>query len=321
MYILHRPDAEIFVTIHHEDEEKFYEVSQNFSRKLPDGTYIPCNNNFKLIKSKDEIKQILEDNFSSKSRGGDYTTGLPSATLISSALFPTDVEKDFNILNWKNSTTLEDMKAQNIKNKLSTDSGEFIHEILENAFKDRGCRLFDKKRSLEKYISKVCSTDKIHKIINNFDDRKEYFQDMAQKTLKDFFANEVENIDPIFNEIFVKNDGIQGAIDMVCMKNKKLYLTDFKTSKKSCSRAQIPHKGYLRQLYIYSRMLLRLGIISQKEYDNLNFQIYFFNWNSYRSAIYEYSKKEIDTSKAYVNFILNWYYKMKDMDLRAEDIL
>ena len=96
------------------------------------------------------------------------------------------------------------------------------------------------------------------------------------------------------------------------IENGKLYISDFKTSKKSLSRNQVPDKGYLRQLYIYSRMLLANNIITKKEYDNLGFKIYFFNWNSGNSAIYEFDKKEVDKCSAYVNFILSWYWNIKN---------
>ena len=314
MYFLNRPDTETYITIHREDEQNFYDIvnSNVFQRE----------NKFRLIKDKKEIKQILDSRYSSKDRGEEYTTGLPSATLISSALFPYNLDSHSQhnkiaLLRWNNDIDVADLQSQKIKNKLSTDSGTFIHEILELALRDRETRLFEKARSIDKYIDMVCQDKNIIKMIENFDDRKEYFVDMSKRTLNNFFKNEISKIDAVYNELFVKNQYLQGSIDMVNYENGRLYISDFKTSKKSMSRNKVPEKGYLRQLYIYSRMLLANNIISKKEYDNLGFKIYFFNWNSNNSAVYEFDKKEVDKCSAYVNFILSWYWNMKN---NTEDV-
>lgn len=319
MYFLYRRDIDKYITIHREDVKHFNEI-------INSEDIFKTSNKFELISDKATIKNILKEKYSSKNRGGEYMSGLPSATLISSALFPYDLDKHSKknkimLLKWANDVSVEDYKAQQITNKLSTDSGEFCHEILELALTDRKTRIFNKTNNLNTYIETVCNTDKIKNIINNFDNRKDYFVNMAQNTLKDFFLNELPKIDTIFCELFIQGKGIQGAIDCLAYKDKKLYILDHKTSKKSMSYNQAPSKGYWRQLYLYSRMLLRNGIISKKEYDNLYFQINFFNWNSGKSAIYEIPKKEIDKSKAYCEFILNWYYQMKDMNLKAEEVI
>lgn len=319
MYFLNRPDTNTYITIHKEDEQNFLDI-------ITDGQTFKKENKFRLIKDKDEIKHILETRYASNNRGEEYTAGLPSATLISSALFPYDLNprsshNQIMLLRWNNDIEVSDMSNQLITNKLSTDSGTFIHEILELALRDRNTRIFDKSRNLKKYIEEVCNDPNIINMIDNFADRKQYFVDMATATLSKFFQEEIPLIDPVFDEIFIKNKGIQGAIDLVNYKNKDLYISDFKTSKKSMSYNQVAPKGYLRQLYIYSRMLLHAKMISPLEYKNLKFQIYFFNWNSHKSACYEYTKSEIDKSKGYCEFILNWYFKMRDMDIDVHDVI
>lgn len=311
MYFLYRPSINKYLTLHKEDLEKFNSVSDKFTRKLPNGERVPCDNKFQIITDKKEIKKILEDNFSSKNRGEEYTVGLPSATLISSALFPIDVEKDFNILNWQNSIPSDEYKMQQITNKLSTDIGTVVHACIEYAVTDRNTRIFNKKRNLNGYINEVFEDKDIQNMIVDFDSRKEYFRDIVLKVLTPFFENELEKVDPVFSELFLKNEYIQGSIDGVFYHNHRLYIYDWKTSKKAQSEAMIYHK-YARQLYIYSRMLLRNGVITKKEYDNLGFKIGFFNWNSGRSAIYEYSKEQIDKSRAYVDFLVSWYWTMKN---------
>lgn len=309
MYFLCRPDTETYITIHKEDKGYFREIvnSNIFSRE----------NKFQLIKDKKEIKNILDARYSSKNRGEEYTPGLPSATLISSALFPYNLDSRAShnqvaLLRWNNDIDVADMQAQKVTNKLSTDSGTFVHEVLELVLRDRQTRLFEKKRNIDKYIEQVCEDKNIINMIENFSDRKEYFVNMAKSVLDKFFKNELPKIDPVFNEIFLKTPYLQGCIDMVNYENGKLYISDFKTSKKSMSYNQVADKGYLRQLYIYSRMLLANNIITKKEYDNLGFKIYFFNWKSGNSAVYEFDKKMVDKSEGYVNFILSWYFSIKN---------
>lgn len=162
---------------------------------------------------------------------------MPSATLISSALFPYNLDtrashNKANLLKWNNDIEVADLQAQAVKNKLSTDSGTFIHEVLEFALSDRETRLFEKTHSIDKYIEKVCQDPYIIKMIDNFEDRKEYFVSMAKKTLIKFFHEEMQHIDPIFNELFLVNKGLQGAIDLLNYKHGDLYISDFKTSKK-----------------------------------------------------------------------------------------
>ena len=230
MYFLNRPDTDTYITIHREDENNFYEIvnSNIFNRE----------NKFRLIKDKNEIKKILDSRYSSKNRGEEYTEGVPSATLISSALFPYNLDSHSQhnkiaLLRWNNDIDVSDLQNQKITNKLSTDSGTFVHEVLEFTLRDRETRLFEKARSIDKYIEYVCQDKNIINMIENFDNRKEYFVDMTKKVLGNFFKNELSKIDAVYNELFVKNQYLQGSIDMVNYENGRLYISDFKTSKKA----------------------------------------------------------------------------------------
>lgn len=318
MILLHRPDIDEYKTIHHEDEELFREIVSNnlFDKEDKEtGIITRYENKLELITDKAQIKKVLDEKYSSRSRTEEYTTGLPSATVISSGLFPMDIDyknraSKFNILKWWNNTSLEDMNAQKVTNKLSLDSGNFLHGVLEEAFNSQD-RLYVKKRSLDKYIENVCNNISIVRDISNFEDRKIYFVDMAKNVLSKFFQSEIEHITPVFNELFIKLDGkLQGAIDAVSIYKGKLCIMDWKTSKKSMSRSQVEDKRYLAQLYIYSRMLLLSNIITKNEYDALEFHIGFFNWNSGNSALYTFTKEEVDKSKAYVNFVFDWFHKI-----------
>lgn len=318
MYMLHRKDIDEYKLVHLEDIEIFHDIINRnlFDKEDSNGNITRYENKLELITDKNKIKKVLSDKFSSRNRTEEYTAGLPSATVISSALFPLDIDykkngSKFPLLKWWNNTSLEDMNAQKVKNKLSTDSGTLIHAVLENAMNDVDTRIYTKKRSLDKYISMACESPDIIKMIDNFEERKFYFVEMAQKTLKKFFENDIEYITPVASELFINLPGkIQGAVDLLCYYKKRLTLLDYKTSKGSKSRNQLIDSGYVRQLYIYSRMLYLGGYISKKELEQ-DFQgiIAFFNWNSYNSFIHEFTKEEIDKSKAYVNFVYSFYWK------------
>jgi len=307
MYLLYREDIGVYKTIHKEDKDNFY--------KIANSSIFQTENKFKLITQKENIKKVLEDNFSSKSRTEEYQSGLPSATVISSALFPYNLDIDsrsnqVSLLKWFNDKSKEEYEAQQLENKLSTDSGTFLHKILELAFTDN-VRIFKRVNKLNDYIEEAIECKDIIKMINDFDNRKDYFRDMAKSSLDRYFKEEVKYIDPIFNEIFLNVGYIQGAIDLVYYKNGSMHIGDFKSSKKSKSRDQLISNGYLRQLYIYSVMLLDAGIITKKEYDSLNFEIFFYQWNSGRSKTEYFTKQEVDDNKLYVEYILKWYQEMK----------
>ena len=320
MYLIKRKDIGEYKTIHKQDVSIFQEIIDNnlFDKEDKDGNIVRYPNRLELITDTAEIKKVLDEKYSSRSRTEEYKAGLPSATVIASALFPMNIDPNsptskFNILRWWNNTSIEDMNAQKVKNKLSTDSGTFIHAILENAMNDN-CRNYNKKRKLPEYIENVCLNPEIINMIDNFEDRKSYFVDMAGKTLHKFFENEIENIYSVCNELFIQLPYIQGAIDAVIYRDKKLIILDYKTSKKAKSRIQL-YESYARQLYIYSRMLYLYGMISKDELENeLEFEIAFFNWNSCNSYIHHYSREEINKSKAYVNFVYSWFYSIMNDD-------
>jgi len=318
LYILHRPDIDEYRTIHHEDAELFHEIVNNnlFDKEDKNtGAITRYENKLELITDKVQIKKVLDEKYSSRSRTEEYTAGLPSASVIN-ALFPWDIDyrktgSKFNFLRWWNNTSLEDMNAQKVKNKLSTDSGTFIHLVLQLACEDDS-RIYLKKRSLKTYIEQACQSQEIIDMINNFEDRKEYFVDMASNTLKKFFEFELEKIFPVANELFFNTGKIQGTIDLINYYQDRLCLSDFKTSKGSVSRNQIVDKHYLNQLLIYADALYEIGFINKKEREELDYYIYFWNWASYNSATYQYSKEEVEKWRAYNNFIINWYTEIKN---------
>src|SRR5574344_176787 len=181
MYMLHRVDINEYKCIHHEDANIFHEIVNNnlFDKEDENGIITRHPNKLELITDKKEIKKVLDEKYSSRHRTSEYEAGLPSATVIASGLFPLDIDyknpkSKFNILRWWNNTSLEDMNAQKIKNKLSTDSGTLIHKVIEIAMCSND-RTYLKKRSLNKYIELACQDKEIIDMIDNFEDRKQYF--------------------------------------------------------------------------------------------------------------------------------------------------
>src|SRR5574344_2984915 len=179
MYLIHRADIDEYKSVHKEDAELFHEIINNnlFDKEDENGNIIRYPNRLELITDKAEIKKVLDEKYSSRHRTSEYEAVLPSATVIASGLFPIDIAyknraSKFNILKWWNNTSIEDMNAQKIKNKLSLDSGNFIHNILELTFLDDS-RIYTKKRSLQKYIELACQNKEIINTISNFEDRKQ----------------------------------------------------------------------------------------------------------------------------------------------------
>lgn len=310
MYMLYRPDIEKYLTIHEDDKSNFF--------KIVEGNVFETENKFQLITKPEDMKEVLDTHFSSKNRTEEYESGLPSATVINS-LFPQclDMNKKSNqvsLLRWFNDKTKEEYFAQQRENKVSTDSGTVLHKVLELALTDN-VRMFKRTRKLNDYIEQALEDQEIIDMIKNFEERKDDFRNMSKNALSKFFENEIRYIDPVFNELFVNIGCIQGAIDLVFYKDKQLYIGDFKSSKKSASREQLISKGYLRQLYVYSIMLKEAGIITKKEFDKLQFEIFFFQWNSGRSRTEYFSKQEVDDeSELYVKYILKWYWQIKGVD-------
>ena len=303
MYMIVRDDIKVYKTIHDEDKDNFFRVAS-----------LHPDNKFQLVTQKDKIKEILLNNFASKSRGGDYTSGLPSATVISSGLFPMCLDENksgnsIGLLNWFNNQTVEDYEKQQLENKKSLDAGNFIHVVLELAF-THDVRNFERERGLEQYIEWAGYSNELKKQIYNFEEKLPLLKEKARLTLDKFFENDIRRVEPIMNEIFIKLPRWQGAIDLVCRVDKKLCILDFKTSKKSKSRQQLIDSGYTRQLQIYSDFLLEHGIISKSEHSELIYKILFMNWTSNRYKIEDFSKEEVQYWKMYNNYILDWFHEM-----------
>jgi len=303
-----RKDIGVYKTIYEEDVSNFIQVCSSDIFKT--------ENKFELITDKNEIRKILDEKYSSKSRTEEYTSGLPSATVISSGLYPLNLNQydrnnSVNLLKWFNDKSKEEYDVQQEENKKSLENGTFIHKVLELAVTDK-TRIFTRKNKLKDYVHEALESSDIKREIKDIESKREYLSVMSSEVLKQFFEFELQRIDCIFSEIFIKLPKIQGAIDLVFIRDGILHIGDYKSSKKSKSRNQLIDAGYLRQLWVYSEMLLEAGIISKKMYNELEFSLFFFNWNSYKSKVENFTKDEVGDSKLVCEYLLSWYWDMKN---------
>ena len=77
--VKHKITGEYF-TIYRKDKNRFLSLEKFFNAKNETNEPIPFN--FELIENQERIKQILEDEFTSKGRSEEYNPDLPSVTKI-----------------------------------------------------------------------------------------------------------------------------------------------------------------------------------------------------------------------------------------------
>ena len=75
--------------------------------------------NWEFVNDKEEVKLILDENFSSRNRTEEYEIGLPSATVIGDSLFPVNLVGEIYKLSWLNNTSPDDIKSQEENNLIS----------------------------------------------------------------------------------------------------------------------------------------------------------------------------------------------------------
>ena len=309
MLLLYRPDINEYKTIHREDEERFLNLAKNMFK---------TDNKFVIIKDPKIMKEIIDTKFSSTNRTEEYTKGLPSATVINSLCPMNITSRDFsknksNLLKWMNDVSIEDFNETRKTGLISLDSGTYIHKVLEMALLD-DCRNYDKIRNLKYYISQANKSHECYSKIEDFDSKKDELALKAIKCLEKFFTDEFLKVDLVFSELFLKTDLIQGSIDLVNYKYGELHISDFKTSKKSYSPSK--YDDFCRQLYIYSYMMLENGFITQKMFDNLKYEVFFFNWNTGHNKIITIPHKDVMSKKRMCHYILDWIWAVKNETLR-----
>ena len=233
-----------YSTIYKKDKQNFLNLKKFFESE---------DFNFDIIEDNKQIKQILEQYFTSKGRGEEYDEQLPSVTKIAYMLFPIDIKSEKFLLKWKNNTPIE----QQTGGKDDTLSrGTFLHFCLEQFICDKQARDKDKplitklkilrnskkpsKRliesidknllsDIERYKQMAYKDDEIINKIKNLEELKPELEYLARNCLLDFIKEELIFTDLVYSEIFLKiDDYIQGSIDLTAYKDGKFSIIDYK---------------------------------------------------------------------------------------------
>lgn len=321
--------------------------------KLPEG-FTP-DFNFEIIEDLEDIKQILNEHFTSKGRGEEYDENLPSATKIIS-LYPLNLEKDKFLLRWKNNTTLVEQEGEK---DLILKKGTFIHYILEQFICDKEARSKDKPlitklkilkeakkpskkvikqidekiiSDIRKYIKMAYKDEQILYKIPDIDILKEELEYLATKCLLDFIKEELIFTDLVYSEIFLRQeDYIQGSIDLCCYNNNQFSIWDYKTTSSLDKKTGKPKfktnssdclAPYARQIYIYYELLKKNGMAPPvNDYPECNvIQIHLVSGKYKRFKI---SKGLIQSQGKTIENVLKWYWNtrkgVKTEDFNRED--
>lgn len=300
--------------------------------------------NFEIIEDRNEIKNILEDKFTSKGRGEEYNEDLPSVTKIAYTLFPISINNDKFLLRWKNNTPLLEQEGDK-DNILSR--GTFIHYILEQYVCDKESRQKDrpliekikilnncKKPSkkinkeindkiisdIRRYIKMAYKDEEILRKISNIEDLKEELEFLAIKCLPDFIRNELIFTDLVYSEIFLCVDNnIQGSVDFVAVKDGEIHIIDYKTTSsvdKKTGKPKFKNSSQLapfaRQLYIYDKLLKETKMVNllPNEYPEFNIiQIHLVS-GKYKKFIIPQGLVEAQGKT--IEKVLTWYWDIRN---------
>lgn len=332
-----------YYTIYREDKQKFLNLEYFFNYGVEDDSE-KVQFNFELIEDVNDIKKILEDNFTSKGRGDEYNPDLPSVTRIAYGLYPLDINRDKFLIKYINNKVItpEDEKNSN----LILQRGTFLHKILELWVSDTECRKKDKpliekinilkntKKPSKQLVTQI--EDKIHSYIDkyikiaykdkeilykipNLDEIKDYLSNLAHNALTHFIYEELINSDLVYSEIFLSiPDYIQGSIDLVAYKDNKFSVIDFKTTQSIDKKTGKPKfknnsqlEPYSRQLAIYNELLKRANMSHIVNDDLPEFYIYQIHLISNKYKRFEIPKNMIKNSTKEVENILNWYWSIR----------
>lgn len=296
--------------------------------------------NFEVIQDFDTIKSILEDKFTSKNRGEEYNTNLPSVSQIAYSLYPIDIQSDKFLLRWQNNheyTVEDELETQNILSR-----GTFIHYILEQficdadnksqyqplieILKNKHTKSIHKKindkiiNDIKRYVQMAFVDEEIIRKIPNLNDLKNELQELAIKCLPQFLKEEIIFTDPVYSEIFISIDNfIQGSIDFCAYLDNKFSILDFKTTS-SCDKktgkpkfkTQSQTIPYSRQLALYNELLKKSGMTHCIEKDNPNFYIYQIHLISGKYKKFTIPYDTVKMSKKQLDKVLQWYWNVRN---------
>ena len=339
--VKHKITGEYF-TIYRKDKNRFLSLEKFFNAKNETNKPIPFN--FELIEDQEKIKQILEDEFTSKGRSGEYNPDLPSVTKIAYSLYPMDIDTEKFLIRYLNDKVKTPEEEQQSEDTLS--KGTFIHKICELWVTDTEGRSKDKplidkinilnsskkpSKKLEKqindiileyinrYIEIALQDDEILRKIKNLDELKDLLIDLARTVLPKFFYQELINTDLVYSEIFLSiPDNIQGSVDLVAYKDNKFSIIDFKTTSSVDKKSGKPKfktnsqlEPYSRQLAIYNELLNKSNMTHCTSDILPEFYIYQIHLVGKNYKKFEIPKDMVERSAKKVQDVLNWYWNTR----------
>ena len=304
------------------------------------------NFNFEVIDDVDKIKHILDTEFTSKGRGGEYNEDLPSVTRIAYTLFPLHINSEKFLIRWWNDTPLKEQEGDK---EHILQKGTWCHKILELWVTDKESRDKDKPlieqlkilnktkkpskkvlkqidnkilSDIRKYIQLAYKDEEILYKIPNIEEYKEELEFLATKCLPEFIKNELIFTDLVYSEIFLCIDNcIQGSVDLCCYDNNEFSIFDFKTTSsvdkktgkpkfKSNSTDQLA--PYARQLYVYNKLLKHSGMTHLYDGSMPNYNIIQLHLISGQYKKFNIPQGLVEAQGKTVEKVLNWYWDVRN---------
>lgn len=332
-------------TIYKKDIQEFKNLYEFFKKdpKLQEGQKVEFN--FEIIEDLEQIKNILEDKFTSKGRSEEYNENLPSVTKIAYGLFPININNDKFLIRWKNNTPLVEQEGDK---DIILQRGTFIHYCLEQFVCDKEARRQDKPiitqlkilkntkkpskkiikqiddkiiSDLRRYIKMAYNDKEILKKIPNIEDIKEELEFLAVKCLPDFIKEELIFTDLVYSEIFLQTDTIQGSVDLCCYHNNNFSIWDFKTANTLDKKTGKPKfktnstesmSPYARQLYVYNKLLKENNMHHLINDGDTNFSIIQIHLANGKYKKFEISKGLVKSQGKVVEKVLKWYWNTRN---------
>jgi len=295
-------------TIWEEDYDKYIGLinSNSFNKyetKMDSGI-LKYSSRFDVVEP-NRVKQVLNDNFASRGRGGEYEDGLPSPSVIGDTLFPIDFKKDIFKLKWLNNVDLEDFSKNEKHAKESMSLGTYVHRILE-------LWLIDERPYFDRGFESLIEIARKDKSLFNTDIDIMEYESIARETLPDFIKTVLYRYDCIGSEVFFRNDLFQGTIDLIAKAGCDYYMIDFKTTRRTHKSGTRKFsnlndiESYKRQLCCYYMAMQKDNIITPK--DDVYFKIAQFHLKSNEYKILNVPSKDIFECTGNINKVIDWYW-------------
>jgi hypothetical protein len=271
---------------------------------------------WQFIDNKEEVKRILEENFSSIGRGEPYEEGLPSGTVLSSSLFPVDLIAEIWKLTWLNNEEVSIISAQEEKNLISLEMGTYVHKCIETWLTSS---LPMKDRTVERIVELVNSDSEILEKIPDIATKRIRYENLAYNLMPQLIEKVLCKYDIIGSEVFINIGTLQGSIDFLAKKDGYYYIIDWKTTAKKDKKTGKRKfsgmgeiKDYIRQLCVYTNMLIKAGYIPSSEKHNIRYRLYQIHLTAEEYKEFSISSEDILKWEDDLEKVMDWYTSIKE---------